>query len=135
MRLVNDLDASNAWAVGRFDALANQADLPDGLHDKIPTLSWFSAAGHLNGGVSGTVKAEAKDDEAAANLRDMLRGVVAMVKLQTGDNPGLKAVADSLQLGGEGARWRWRSRCRPRSSTPSSAAPEERPRRGDDAPR
>ena len=36
MRLVNDLDASNAWAVGRFDTLANQADLPDGLHDKIP---------------------------------------------------------------------------------------------------
>ncbi len=68
----------------------------------MPTLSWFSAAGHLNGGISGTIKAEAKDDEAAANLRDMLRGVVAMVKLQTGDNPGLKAMADSLQLGGEG---------------------------------
>jgi hypothetical protein len=102
MRLVNDLDASNAWAVGRFDTLANQADLPDGLHQKIPTLSWFSAAGHLNGGVSGTIKAEAKDDEAAANLRDLLRGVVAMVKLQTSDNPGLKAMADSLQLGGEG---------------------------------
>jgi hypothetical protein len=102
MRLVNDLDASNAWAVGRFDALANQADLPDGISQKMPTLSWFSAAGHLNGGVSGTLKAEAKDEEAAANLRDMLRGVVAMVKLQTGDNPGLKAMADSLQLGGEG---------------------------------
>jgi hypothetical protein len=102
MRLVNDLDASNAWAVGRFDALASQANLPDGLHQKMPTLSWFSAAGHLNGGVSGTLKAEAKDEEAAANLRDMLRGVVAMVKLQTGDNPGLKVMADSLQLGGEG---------------------------------
>jgi hypothetical protein len=102
MRLVNDLDASNAWAVGRFDALASQADLPDGLHDKIPTLSWFSAAGHLNGGVSGTIKAEAKDDAAAANLRDMLRGIVAMVKLQTNDKPALKTLADSLQLGGEG---------------------------------
>ncbi len=102
MRLVNDLDASNAWAVGRFDTLANQADLPDGLNQRIPTLSWFSAAGHLNGGVSGTIKAEAKDDEAAANLRDMLRGVVAMVKLQSGDNPALKTMADSLQLGGEG---------------------------------
>jgi hypothetical protein len=104
MRLMNDLDASNAWAVGRFDALANQMALPSGggLHQQIPTLSWFSAAGHLNGGISGSIKAEAKDDEAAANLRDMLRGVVAMVKLQTGDNPGLKAMADSLQLGGEG---------------------------------
>ena len=129
MRLVNDLDASNAWAVGRFDALATQADLPDGLHHKMPTLSWFSAAGHLNGGVSGTIKAEAKDDEAAANLRDMLRGVVAMVKLQTGDNPGLKAMADSLQLGGEGphrgggVRGAGGSVRRPRSD-----APEERAR-------
>ncbi|MGE0362252.1 MAG: hypothetical protein AB7H93_14130 [Vicinamibacterales bacterium] len=102
MRLVNDIDASNAWAVGRFDALASQANLPDGLGQKMPTLSWFSASGHLNGGVSGTVKAEAKDEEAAANLRDMLRGVVAMAKLQSGDNPGLKAMTDSLQLGGEG---------------------------------
>ena len=104
MRLMNDLDASNAWAVGRFDALAKDMALPTGagLHQQIPTLTWFSAAGHLNGGISGTIKAEAKDDEAAANLRDMLRGVVAMVKLQTGDNPGLKAMADSLQLGGEG---------------------------------
>ena len=32
----------------------------------------------------------------------MLRGVVAMVKLQSGDNPALKTMADSLQLGGEG---------------------------------
>jgi hypothetical protein len=104
MRLVNDLDASNAWAVGRFDALADNVALPSGrgLHQQMPTLSWFSAAGHLNGGITGSIKAEAKDDEAAANLRDMLRGVVAMVKLQTGDNPGLKVMADSLQLGGEG---------------------------------
>jgi len=102
MRLVNDIDASNAWAVGRFDALATQTDLPGALGQKMPTLSWFSASGHLNGGVSGTIKAEAKDEEAAANLRDMLRGVVAMAKLQSGDNPGLKAMTDSLQLGGEG---------------------------------
>ena len=52
--------------------------------------------------MSGTLKAEAKDDEAAKNLRDMLRGVVAMVKLQTSEKPALKTLADSLQLGGEG---------------------------------
>ncbi|HUU34931.1 MAG TPA: hypothetical protein VMW48_12780 [Vicinamibacterales bacterium] len=103
MRLVGDLDASNAWVVGRFDQmLAGKAGLPGDLQAKMPALSWFSAAGHLNGGITGTFKAEAKDDEAAANLRDMLRGVVAMAKLQTSDNPGLKAMVDSLQLGGEG---------------------------------
>lgn len=102
MRLVGDLDASNAWVVGRFDAMAGKAGLPGGLQDKVPALSWFSAAGHLNGGITGTFRAEAKDDEAATNLRDMLRGVVAMAKLQAGDQPGMKAMVDSLQLGGEG---------------------------------
>jgi hypothetical protein len=32
----------------------------------------------------------------------MLRGVVAMVKLQAGDKPELRTFVDSLQLGGEG---------------------------------
>jgi hypothetical protein len=102
MGLVADLGANNAWAVGRFDALGAHADLPGGLQERMPTLSWFSAAGHLNGGITGTLKAEAKDEEAAANLRDMLRGVMAMVKLQAGEKPEYKALVDSLQLGGEG---------------------------------
>ena len=102
MRLVGDLDSSNAWVVGRFDAMAGKAGLPSELQSKVPALSWFSAAGHLNGGITGTFKAEAKDDEAATNLRDMLRGVMAMAKLQAGDKPAMKAMVDSLQLGGEG---------------------------------
>lgn len=102
MRLVGDLDSSNAWVVGRFDAMAGQAGLPSDLQSKVPALSWFSAAGHLNGGITGTFKAEAKDDEAATNLRDMLRGVMAMARLQAGDKPAMKAMVDSLQLGGEG---------------------------------
>lgn len=102
MRLVSELDNANAWAVGRFDAVANTAGLPGELQQRVPTLSWFSAAGNLNGGVSGTFKAEAKDEEAAKNLRDMLRGVMAMVKMQADNKPELRALADSLQLGGEG---------------------------------
>lgn len=103
MRLVSDLDNTNAWVVGRFDQMmAGKAGLPGDLQSKVPALSWFSAAGHLNGGISGTFKAEAKDDEAAANMRDMIRGVVAMAKLQSSDKPALKAMVDSLQLGGEG---------------------------------
>lgn len=102
MRLVGELDGNNAWAVGRFDAIASSANLPGGLHERMPALAWFSAAGHLNGGITGTVKAEARDDEAATNLRDLLRGAVAMVKLQAGDKPEMRAFVDSLQLGGEG---------------------------------
>ena len=102
MRLVADMDNSNAWAVGRFDALANQARLPSEVQSQLPPLSWFSAAGHINGGVSGVFKAEAQTDEAAQNLRDVLRGFLAMAKLQAGSRPGMQQMVDSLQLSGEG---------------------------------
>ena len=65
-------------------------------------LSWFSVAGHLNGGITGSLMAEAKDDEAAKNLRDMLRGAMAVVKLQADGRPEMRSLVDSLQLGGEG---------------------------------
>ena len=102
MRLVAELDNSNAWAVGRFDALANQAQLPEQVKSQIPTISWFSAAGHINGGVSGVVKAETKDEAAAQNLRDVVRGFLALAKMQAGSKPGMKEMVDSLQLTGDG---------------------------------
>ncbi len=102
MRLVADLDSSNAWAVGRFDALARDVRLPSEVQAQLPTLSWFSAAGHVNGGVSGVLKAEARDEEAAQNLRDMARGLLAMARLQSGSRPGMQQMVDSLQLSGEG---------------------------------
>jgi len=102
MRLVAELDNSNAWAVGRFDALARQAQLPSDVQAQLPTVSWFSAAGHVNGGVSGVLKAEARDEESAQNLRDVVRGFLAMAKLQAGSRPGMQQMVDSLQLSGDG---------------------------------
>lgn len=102
MRLVADLDTSNAWAVGRFDALAREARLPSDVQAQLPTVTWFSAAGHINGGVSGVFKAEARDEAAAQNLRDVLRGFLAMARLQSGSRPGIQQMVDSLQLSGDG---------------------------------
>jgi hypothetical protein len=102
MRLVAEMDNSNAWAVGRFDAIAREAQLPSDLQAQLPPVTWFSAAGHINGGVSGVLKAEATDEAAAQNLRDVLRGFLAMARLQSGSRPGLQQMVDSLQLSGEG---------------------------------
>jgi hypothetical protein len=102
MRLVAELDNSNAWAVGRFDALAREAHLPNEVQAQLPTVTWFSAAGHINGGVSGVFKAEARDEAAAQNLRDVLRGFLAMAKLQASSRPGIQQMVDSLQLSGDG---------------------------------
>jgi hypothetical protein len=102
MRLVSDLDNANAWAVGRFDAIAHQSGLPSEIAAQMPAITWFSAAGHINGGVSGVLKAEAKDDASAQNMRDMLKGLLALAKMQAGTKPGMQAMADSLILSGEG---------------------------------
>lgn len=102
MRLVSEMNNNNAWAVGRFDALAREARLPSEVKAQLPTLQWFSAAGNINGGVNGFFKAEARDEAAAQNLRDVLRGFLALAKLQAGNRPGMQQMVDSLQLTGEG---------------------------------
>jgi hypothetical protein len=103
MNLVKDIAAmNNAWAVGRFDVLASQAKLPDEIAQRVPAVKWFAAAGHINGGIAGTLRAEARDDQSASQLRDVLRGFLALAQMQGQNDPKLSAVAQSLQLTGEG---------------------------------
>jgi hypothetical protein len=103
MRLVADIEAgSNAWAVGRFDALRNRERLPEQINNQLSAVKWFAATGHVNGGVSGTLRAEARDEAAADNLRDVVRGLLALARLQGGSDPRAAAVVQSLQLGGTG---------------------------------
>jgi hypothetical protein len=102
MRQIGELDAANAWAVGRFDAIANSAHVPPEIRDHLPAIQAFSAATHINGGVNGVVKAEARDEESAKNMRDVINGFIALAKMQTSSRPELKTMVESLQLSGEG---------------------------------
>jgi hypothetical protein len=102
MNLVRSLDAGNAWAVGRFDALTARANLPQGIADRLPPITWFSASSHVNGGLTGVIRAEARDEEAANNLRDVVRGFLALAKMQAGSRPDMQAMIQSLELGGTG---------------------------------
>ncbi len=101
MNLIQSLDAGHAWAVGRFDALRSAAVLPDGV-TQLPAISWFSVTSKVADGVTGVVRAETRDEESANNLRDLMRGFLALAKLQGGSQPGLQALMQSLQLGGTG---------------------------------
>jgi hypothetical protein len=101
MNLIQSLDSGHAWAVGRFDALRSVAVLPDGV-TQLPAISWFSVTGKVAEGVTGVVRAETRDEESANNLRDLMRGFMALAKLQGGLQPGLQALVQSLQLGGTG---------------------------------
>ena len=103
MSLVSDIvRTNNAWAVGRFDLLSAQARLPEQIARQIPPVKWFAAAGHINGGISALLRAEAKDDQAADNLRDVVRGFLALGRLQSQGDPRIAAIASSMQLEGTG---------------------------------
>ena len=102
MQQVKALESGNAWAVGRFDALASRAHLPQGVAERLPPITWFAVSGHVNGGLRGVIRAEARDEESANNLRDVVRGFMALGKLQAGSNPQMQLIAQSLELGGTG---------------------------------
>ena len=68
----------------------------------MPPVKWFAAAGHINGGVSGTLRAEASDDESAEDLRAVVSGVLALGEMSGAGDPRTEALVNSLQLSGTG---------------------------------
>lgn len=103
MDLVSEIErTNNAWAVGRFDLIANQAKLPEEIASKLPPVKWFAAAGHVNGGISAQLRAEATDDQAAENLRGVVNGVISLGRLQAKNDPKISSLIDSVQVSGSG---------------------------------
>lgn len=103
MELVSDIgNQSNAWAVGRFDMIASQAKLPTEIASKMPPVKWFAASGHVNGGISGTLRAEAVDDASAELLRRQVSGALAFGEMIGKSDPKAGALVNSLQMSGTG---------------------------------
>jgi hypothetical protein len=102
MKLVRDSDDGNAWAVARFDALAGRAQLPAEIASRLPAISWVAATGHVNGGLRAVLRAETRDDAAAQNLREVIRGLLALAQLQAGQTDQFTELLNSLELGGTG---------------------------------
>ena len=96
-------DGSNAWAVGRFGELSSLGMIPDEVSSRMPAVSSFALSGRVNGGLSGALTIEGRDEDAGQNLRDVFRGFMALAKMQTAEQPGLQTMLDSLQFGGAGA--------------------------------
>jgi hypothetical protein len=101
MRLVRDVDDGTVWVVARFDELA-LSRLPKEMTSKLPAINWFSAKGIINSGVEAQVRAETRDDQAANDLREVIRGFMALARMQGGNQPGVADFMNSLQLGGQG---------------------------------
>lgn len=93
---------NNAWAVGRFDAIASQAKLPAEVAQRMPPIKWFAAAGHVNGGITGMLRADANDEQSAELLRRQVNGLLALGEMLGGSDPKAAALVKSLQMSGSG---------------------------------
>jgi hypothetical protein len=101
MRLVRDIDDGNAWVVARFDALT-AGRLPAEVVNQLPPINWFSARGFVDSGFQGQVRVEARDEASAQSLQDVVRGFVALGRLQSGQHPEIAEFLNSVQLSGQG---------------------------------
>jgi len=99
---VRALEGGNVWAVGRMDVLRARAKLPDIVANQLPPITWFSIRGRIDGGLQALLSAEGRDDESANNLRDVVRGFLALAKLQTSSKPEFQRFVQSLELSGTG---------------------------------
>lgn len=103
MELVGEISSgNNAWAVGRFDAIAAQAKLPTEVASKMPPVKWFAASGHVNGGIAGQLRVEAIDDASAELLRRQISGAMAFGEMVGKSDPKAAALIQSLQMSGTG---------------------------------
>lgn len=94
---------STAWTVGLLDDTAGDGWLPEQVESQISQLTAFAVGTRVNGGVSGTLTAEARDEETGRNLRDLLQGFLALARLQVGSRPELGGLLDSIRLTAAGA--------------------------------
>jgi hypothetical protein len=101
MRLVRGVDDGTVWGVARFDMITG-ARLPAEVTSRLPAISWVSAKGVINGGVEGLISAEARDEMAAQDLRQVIQGFMALARMQAGQHAEVAELVNSLQLSGQG---------------------------------
>jgi hypothetical protein len=103
MKFVAGIDPlSNAWIAGRVDALAKNKSLPAEAQTRLAAVQWFAVTARVDRGVSGVMKAQARDDQSGEDLRAVVRGGIAAARLVGGQNPKLDMAMNSLQVSGNG---------------------------------
>jgi hypothetical protein len=102
MRLVHRVDSSNTWVVANFESLQALKQLPGGVGAQLPAITWLAAGGDVGDGVSAQIFAEGRDERAAQDLREVVKGFLALARMQTGQETAITELLNSIQLTGEG---------------------------------
>ena len=102
---------STFWMVGDQSLLAGMpTSVPapgasgDGATINLPALQALTVTGDLDPQVSLNVIGDAKDELAAKNLADVVRGFVALMSLQARQKPELQQLASAFTVATEANR-------------------------------
>ena len=107
MRLLGQVKPGSAfWMVGDQSLLANlPKTLPGvggaGTTMTLPNLESLLVTGELEGAVSLSVTGETRDEAAAKNLADIVRGFAALVQVQASQKPELKELGTAIGVSTE----------------------------------
>ena len=102
MRLVHRVEDSNTWVVANFQSLQALKQLPGGVTGQLPAITWLAAGGQVGDGLSARIFAEGRDAQAAQDLREVVKGFVALARMQTGQQAALAELLNTVELSGEG---------------------------------
>jgi hypothetical protein len=103
MQLVTSAQqAGNAWMVGRFDAMAMQQHMPAQVSAQFPAVEWFAISADIDRGVRGTLRAEARDDQAGDQLRSVVNGGLSAARMFAGNDARVSQVLNGVQATGAG---------------------------------
>ena len=98
MRLMGQVDGGTTWVVANVDEMQGGNAVPLPVIGQLPALSWVAASGEVSEGLEARVLAEGRDDRAAADLQEVLRGMIALARLQSGASADVISWLDSVQL-------------------------------------
>jgi hypothetical protein len=88
--------------VAHIEAVTSGNVIPAEIKQQLPPVTWLALSSRIDDGVRAVVRAEARDEAAANNLRDVIRGLVALARLQAGQHAEIAELVNSLELGGQG---------------------------------
>ena len=102
MTMIDGVDEGTAWSVAKFDSLSGSTPIPAAVVNQLPPINWLAASGRIDSTLHGLVRAEAQDEQAAQNLRDVVQGFLALAKLQSAREPAYRGVIESVALSADG---------------------------------
>lgn len=100
MNLIGDTSSSTAWVVGQFEEISRRMRLPSAVTGQVPPVRLISVKADINGGVKAAIRAEAGNDAAADQLRDVVRGFISLARLQASGKEEFANVLKSIELSG-----------------------------------